>query len=180
MKVILLHEVPNLGKPGDVKEVAPGYARNYLLPQQLVTPATPAALHNLRDRVAAEQRRAEKRRAEQQQLSDRITVANLTFAVRVGRGDRLYGSVTSQDIANALQEIYDITLDRRTIHLREPIRQLGLVEVPVRIAPGVEPRVKVTLIAAGTEGATLAASATPSSEPATEDAAESSATQPEA
>lgn len=158
MKVILLHDVPDLGKPGDVKEVAPGYARNYLLPHGLVTPATPAALQNLREHVAAEQRRTEKRRAEQQALADRIAAINLTFAVRVGRGDRLYGSVTSQDIANALQELQDISIDRRTIQLREPIRQLGTVEVPIRLGAGVEPRVKVTLIPSGSEAAALAVS----------------------
>ncbi len=157
MKVILLHDVPDLGKPGDVKEVAAGYARNYLLPRGLVTPATPAALQNLREQVATEQRRAEKRRAEQQALADRIAATNLTFAVRVGRGDRLYGSVTSQDIANALQEIQGISIDRRTIQLREPIRQLGTVEVPIRLGAGVEPRVKVTLIPSGSEAAALAA-----------------------
>jgi large subunit ribosomal protein L9 len=160
MKVILLHEVPDLGQPGDVKDVADGYARNYLLPRQLVTPATPAALHNLQERVAAEQRRAEKRRAEQHGLSDRITATSLTFAVRVGRGDRLYGSVTSQDIANALQEQEGLIIDRRTIQLREPIRQLGTVEVPVRIGQGVEPRLKVTLIPAGTEATAQAPSPT--------------------
>ncbi|HEX6818750.1 MAG TPA: 50S ribosomal protein L9 [Ktedonobacterales bacterium] len=160
MKVILLHEVADLGKPGDVKEVAPGYARNYLLPRGLVTPATPAALQNLRERVAAEQRRAEKRRAELQALADRIAATNLTFAVRVGRGDRLYGSVTSQDIANALQELQGITIDRRTIQQREPIRQLGTIEVPIRLGSGVEPRVKVTLIPSGTEAALQAQAAT--------------------
>ncbi len=174
MKVILLHEVPDLGKPGDVKDVADGYARNYLLPRQLVTAATPAALQSLRERVAAEQRRAEKRRTEQQGLAERIAAVNLTFAVRVGRGDRLYGSVTSQDIANAMQEIYDITLDRRMIQLREPIRRLGLVEVPVRVATGVEPRVKVTLIAAGTEGVAQTLSA------ASEASGETGTAQPEA
>lgn len=160
MKVILLHEVPDLGQPGDIKDVANGYARNYLLPRQLVTPATPEALHNLQERVAAEQRRAEKRRAEQQGLSDRIAAISLTFAVRVGRGDRLYGSVTSQDIANALQEQEDLIIDRRTIQLREPIRQLGTVEVPVRVGQGVEPRLKVTLIPAGAEAAAQAPSTT--------------------
>ena len=69
------------------------------------------------------------------------------FAVRVGRGDRLYGSVTSQDIANALEQQEHITIDRRTILLREPIRALGTFEVPVRIAPKIEPKVKVTLVA---------------------------------
>lgn len=146
MKVILLQDVPGLGKPGDVKEVANGYARNYLLPRQLVTAATPGELANLQQRVKAAQRRVEKQRQEHESLATRLASVSLTFAVRVGRGDRLYGSVTNQDIANALQEQEGLTIDRRAIQLHEPIRTLGTFEVPVRIAPKVEPKVKVTLV----------------------------------
>jgi large subunit ribosomal protein L9 len=170
MKVILLHEVPGLGQPGDVKVVADGYARNYLLPRQLVTAATPAALNTLRERVAAEQRRAEQRRAEHGALAARIEATTLTFAVRVGRGDRLYGSVTSQDIANALQEQERLTIDRRTIQLREPLRQLGTFEVGVRVAPQVEPKLKISLIAQGTEGALTQAQPAPEAQPTTPEA----------
>jgi len=161
MKVILLHEVPNLGQPGDVKDVADGYARNYLLPRQLVTPATPAALTNLRERVAAEQRRAEKRRAELAALAERIAAITLTIAVRVGSGDRLYGSVTTQDIANALQEQEGLNIDRRTIQLADPLRHLGTSEVGVRIAAGVEPKLKVTLVPSGNQQTGLTPSVAP-------------------
>lgn len=172
MKVILLQEVPGLGKPGDVKEVANGYARNYLLPHQLVTAATPGELANLQQRVSASQRRVEKQRQEHDALATRLAAVTLTFAVRVGRGDRLYGSVTSQDIANALDEQEHLTVDRRAIQLREPLRSLGTFEVSVRIAPKIEPKVKVTLIAnqqaAGEEGEA------PATEPADGEQAESS------
>ena len=147
MKVILLQEVPGLGKPGDVKEVANGYARNYLLPQHMVTAATPGELANLQQRVVSAQRRTEKQRQEHESLATKLAAVTLTFAVRVGRGDRLYGSVTSQDIANALEEQEHLSVDRRTIQLRDPLRTLGTFEVPVRIAPKVEPKVKVTLVA---------------------------------
>ncbi|WIG58931.1 MAG: LSU ribosomal protein L9p [Ktedonobacterales bacterium] len=146
MKVILLHEVPGLGQPGDVKDVANGYARNYLLPRQLVTAATASELANLRERVAAAQRRVQRQRESNEALAARIERSVLTFAVRVGQGDRLYGSVTSQNIAEALLELEDINIDRRLIHLREPLRQLGEFEVPVRIAQGVEPKVKVRIV----------------------------------
>jgi large subunit ribosomal protein L9 len=147
MKVILLQEVPGLGVPGDVKEVANGYARNFLLPRHMVTAATPGELANLQQRVVSAQRRTEKQRQEHESLATKLAAVTLTFAVRVGRGDRLYGSVTSQDIANALEEQEHLSVDRRTIQLREPIRTLGTFEVPVRIAPKVEPKVKVTLVA---------------------------------
>lgn len=161
MKVILLHEVPGLGQPGDVKDVAPGYARNYLLPRQLVAVATAGALTNLQQRVAAAQARAAKQRASNQSLADRLSAAVLTFAVRVGRGDRLYGSVTSQDIAGALRELEQLTIDRRLIQLKEPLRALGEFEVPVRIASGVEPKVKVRVISREQAEADATAATTP-------------------
>jgi large subunit ribosomal protein L9 len=151
MKVILLHEVPGLGQAGEVKEVANGYARNYLLPRELVTAATKANMATLTDRVASEKRRREKVEAEQATLAAKIEAASLVFSVRVGSGGRLYGSVTNQDIANALQELEKITVNRRSIQLPDPLRQLGTFEVPIRIAPKVEPKVKVSLIAAGSE-----------------------------
>ncbi|HEY7983060.1 MAG TPA: 50S ribosomal protein L9, partial [Ktedonobacterales bacterium] len=139
--------VPGLGQPGDVKEVANGYARNFLLPRELVTAATPAALKNLQQRVAATRRRTETQAADHKALAERIAAVTLTFAVHVGRGDRLYGSVTSQNIADALQEQEGLRIDRRTIHLPEPLRQLGTYEVPVRVATKLEPKVKVAIVA---------------------------------
>jgi large subunit ribosomal protein L9 len=161
MKVILLHEVPGLGAPGDVKDVAAGYARNYLLPRQLVMPATPSELANLRDRVAAAQRRAQKQRETNESLAQRIAAVTLTFAVRVGRGDRLYGSVTSQNIADALREQEGLVIDRRMIQLRDPLRQLGDFPIGVRVGQGIEPRITVRLVSADelteqTEGAPAA------------------------
>lgn len=146
MKVILLHEVQGLGKPGDVKDVADGYARNYLLPRQLVTAATTEQLATLRDRVAAAQRRVEKQRAEDQALATRISAVQLTFAVRVGQGSRLYGSVTNQMIAEGLREQEGLTIDRRLIQLRDPLRQIGDFEVPVRLGHGLDPKVKVRIV----------------------------------
>jgi large subunit ribosomal protein L9 len=113
----------------------------------MVTAATPGELANLQQRVVSAQRRTEKQRQEHESLATKLAAVTLTFAVRVGRGDRLYGSVTSQDIANALEEQEHLSVDRRTILLREPIRTLGTFEVPVRIAPKVEPKVKVALVA---------------------------------
>ncbi len=148
MKVILLQDVPGLGKPGDVKDVANGYARNYLLPRQLVTAATSSELARLRERVAAAQRRVQKQQATNEALAGRLAAVTLTFAVRVGQGRRLYGSVTSQNIVDALQEQEGLSIDRRMIQLRDPLRQLGDFEVGIRIATGVEPKVKVRIVSA--------------------------------
>jgi large subunit ribosomal protein L9 len=158
VRVILLHDVPGLGHPGDVKDVADGYARNYLLPRELVTAATPGALKNLQERVASARRRVEEEEKQNRSLAERLAAVTLTFAVHVGRGDRLYGSVTSQNIADALQEQEGLRIDRRTIHLTEPLRQLGTFEVPIRVARNVEPKVKVNIVssdAAGPEAASV-------------------------
>ena len=146
-KVILLQEVDGLGKPGDVKTVADGYARNYLLPRQMVTQATPNALATLQERVAAEQRRQTKLRAELAGLSERLAQVTLKFAVRVGSQNRLYGSVTNQNIAEALRDTQGIIVDRRAIVLADPLRSLGSFKVPVRLGPGVEPEITVELAA---------------------------------
>jgi large subunit ribosomal protein L9 len=163
VKVILLQEVQGLGKPGDVKNVSNGYARNYLLPRQMVTAATPGALKSLQQRVAAAKRRVEAQQAEHQSLAERLGAVTLTFAVHVGRGDRLYGSVTSQNIADALREQEGLRIDRRTIQLKEPLRQLGTVEVPVRVASGVEPKLKIVIVSDAEAGAGETAVESPSS-----------------
>ncbi len=148
MKVILLKDVPGLGHTGDVKDVAEGYARNYLLREQLVTPATPSALSNLKQHIAAERRRQEKIEAANQALAEQLSGITITFQARAGKGGRLYGSITSQHIADALREQNNLSIDRRSIHLPEPLRALGTYEVPVRVASGKEPRLTVVVQAA--------------------------------
>src|SRR5579875_2510825 len=106
MKVILLRDVEGLGKAGDLKEVANGYARNYLLPRRLAAGATPSLLANRDQRIAAEKRRLEKAAEANRQLAERLAEITLTFKARVGRQGRLYGSITSQDIAAALRDAY--------------------------------------------------------------------------
>src|SRR6266567_7611798 len=125
MKVILLQDVDNLGKAGDLKEVANGYARNYLLPRRLAAGATPGLLANHQQRIAAEQRKLEKKAEQNRQQAERLGQVTLTFKARVGSQGRLYGSITSQDIAAALREAENITIDRRLIAMPDPIRALG-------------------------------------------------------
>src|SRR5215467_13909611 len=132
MKLILLQDVEGLGKAGDLKEVANGYARNYLLPRRLAAGATPSLVANRMQRIAAEQRKLEKQAELNRQLAERLAQITLTFKAKVGKQGRLYGSITSQDVASALQEAEGITIDRRVIDLSEPIRSLGTFSVPVK------------------------------------------------
>lgn len=146
MKVILLKDVEGLGKAGDMKDVANGYARNYLLPRQLAAGATPGLVANRSQRIAAEQRKIEKQNEINRNLAERLGEVSLTFKAKVGSQGRLYGSITSQDIANALREAESITVDRRVIDLADPIRSLGSYSVPVKIAPQLEPKITVNVI----------------------------------
>jgi large subunit ribosomal protein L9 len=146
MRIILLQDIEGLGKAGDLKDVANGYARNYLLPRRMAAGATPGLIANRSQRIAAEQRKQEKLVEQNRQLAERLGQITLTFKAKVGRQGRLYGSITSQDIATALRDTENITVDRRTIELSEPIRSLGTFSVPVKIASQVEPKVTVNIV----------------------------------
>jgi large subunit ribosomal protein L9 len=146
MRVILLQDVEGLGKAGDLKDVANGYARNFLLPRRLAAGATPELLANHQQRVAAEQRKLEKQAEQNRQQAERLSQISLTFKARVGRQGRLYGSITSQDIAAGLRESEGISIDRRVIDLPNPIRALGTYMVPVKIAQKLEPKITVNVV----------------------------------
>jgi large subunit ribosomal protein L9 len=146
MKVILLQDVEGLGKAGDLKEVANGYARNYLLPRRVAAAATPALIANRDQRIAAEKRKLEKQAEEHQHQAERLGQVTLTFKARVGREGRLYGSITSQDIAEGLRQSEGIVIDRRMIELPNPIRSTGTFMVPVKVAPKLEPKITVNVI----------------------------------
>jgi large subunit ribosomal protein L9 len=146
MKVILLQDVEGLGKAGDLKEVANGYARNYLLPRRLVAAATPGLIATRSQRIASEQRKLEKQVEANRQLAERLSQISLTFKARVGSQGRLYGSITSQDVASALREAENIQIDRRTLELAEPIRSTGTFSIPVKIASGIDSKVTVNVV----------------------------------
>jgi large subunit ribosomal protein L9 len=146
MKIILLQDIEGLGKAGDLKEVANGYARNYLLPRRMAAGATPSLVANRLQRIAAEQRKVEKQTELNRQLAERLTQITLTFKAKVGRQGRLYGSITSQDVASALRDAEGITIDRRVIDLSEPIRSLGTYSVQVKVAPNQESKLTVNVI----------------------------------
>jgi large subunit ribosomal protein L9 len=161
MKVILLQDVDKLGKTGDLKDVADGYARNYLIPKRLAAAATPTLLANQQQRIAAEKRRQEKEAEATRQQAERLGSVSLTFKARVGKQGRLYGSITSQDIAAGLRDSENIIIDRRAIVLPDPIRAVGTYQVPVKLGGKLEPQITVNVIdeaaqAAATEEAAAA------------------------
>jgi large subunit ribosomal protein L9 len=153
MKIILLQDVEGLGKAGDLKEVADGYARNYLLRRHLAAGATPTLLANHRQHIASQQRKQEKQAAEHSQLAERLAQVTLTFKARVGRQGRLYGSITSQDIAAGLRDAEGLTVDRRLIDLPSPIRAVGSYPITVKVAAKLEPKITVNVVSEAEEEA---------------------------
>lgn len=145
MKVVLLQEVAGIGGPGTVKDVADGYARNYLLPRKLATPATTGVLKQLEQSRAAEERKQAKVEAEAAALAGRIAGQQVTFRVRAGEEGRLYGSVTNADVADVLSRQLGEEIDKRRVLLEEPIHLLGMYEVPVRLSAAHSPVVKVNV-----------------------------------
>ena len=145
MKVILREEVAGLGEPGAVVEVAPGYARNYLLPRKLAIEATRGNLRNL-DQVRRMVQRRQSRLAQTATgVADRVGEINLVMRAKAGEDGRLYGSVTTVDVSEALQEQFSIEIDKRKIEIPEPIRVIGSHEVKVRLHPEVEAALTVTV-----------------------------------
>lgn len=145
MKVVLLRDVPNLGRAGEVKEVADGYARNYLIPKGLAVPATEGLIrHAAETRQAAEQRRV-RQLTSAREMAARLEGAVVTVHARAGQGDRLYGSVTAQQIAEAITRQLGVEVDRRRIELEAPIRTLGTHPVRVRLGPEITARVQVVV-----------------------------------
>ena len=145
MKVILLRDVDSLGQAGEIVTVADGFARNHLIPQDqalLATAANVAQFESRRRPHAAVAARAARSAAQVAQVLEK---ASLTIQVKVGEEDKLFGSVTSQNIADLLKE-QGHEVDRRTIDLEEPIRSLGVYNVPVRLHPEVTATVKLWVV----------------------------------
>ena len=145
MEVILREDVEKLGNRGELVKVASGYARNYLLPKKLAVAATDANRKIVEQERHAHLRKEAKLKDEAQELSKLMTGVSVTIAQKAGENDQLFGSVTSKDIADAL-EAKDFTIDRRKIHLDDPIKQLGEYKVPVRLHKDVTAEITVTVV----------------------------------
>src|SRR5215208_4422826 len=142
MKVLLIKDVYKLGRAGDVKKVADGYGRNFLLPQKMAVLATPGALkQTAKIRSQAEVRRTEQN-SELKDLSNQINGLTLVFAAKAGETGKLYGSITTQDVANAIQEKTRFEVKKPQIDM-QPIRNLGEFTVHVRLTMDLVPEVKV-------------------------------------
>ncbi len=146
MKVILTKDMENLGKAGAMVEVKPGYGRNYLLPRNLAVPATTKNVRRLEHEKAGILARAAKHKANMTAQANKLGAVELTFKRKVGEQDKLFGSVTSKDVFEALAA-QGFEIDRKQIHLPEPIKDLGMHTVDVKLHPEVIAKLKVTVAA---------------------------------
>ncbi len=144
MEVILKEDVDHLGQRGDLVKVADGYGRNYLLPRKLALQATAANKAVIEQMKQSAVRRSAREKAEAEQLVARYDALELAFTRKVGENEQLFGSVTSSDIAQAL-ETHGMTTDRRKIQLEEPLRHLGEFHVPVKLHREVTAHIKIVI-----------------------------------
>ena len=144
MKLILRQAVENLGEPGDIVTVAPGYGRNYLLPQGIAYEASEANIRGLEEEKAQGQERARRTYLEAKRRASQFDDMVLTFHARAGEDGKLFGSVTAGDIADrANGQGLDFKLERRQVLLDEPLKSLGVAKVPVRLHAEVEVEIEV-------------------------------------
>jgi len=146
MKVILLRDVPNVGKAGTIQSVSDGFARNYLIPQRLAEPATPDRVAVAQARLAAQRRRIERAEQALRDLAQHLEGFRVVVPARVGESGRLYGSITGRDIAERLSQLVGHEIDRRAVELEEPIRSLGEHRVPIHLVGSLRPTVIVEVV----------------------------------
>jgi large subunit ribosomal protein L9 len=142
LKVILTSDVEKLGKSGELKEVAEGYARNFLLPRKVAVPATGGAYRAWQHDIASREEKRVREREEAEIAAQRISSTTLTMGVKVGEGGKLFGSITAKDIADALGR-RGIVIDRHKVDLEEPLKMLGTYKVAIKVFPGLTPEVTV-------------------------------------
>jgi large subunit ribosomal protein L9 len=147
VKVLFLKEVEGAARAGEVREVAPGYARNYLLPRKLAIAADERLVEQIKQREEAARRRAEKALHDARELSTRLRKLTVTIYAKTGEAGRLFGSVTNADIAQQLKREAGVDIDKRKITVEPPIKSLGPHEVEVELHPEVTETLRVVVAA---------------------------------
>ena len=145
MKVIFLQDVPNVAQAGEIKEVASGYGRNFLIPQKLALLASAPAISLVEAQHKISARNQQQTEAEIAELANQLDGREVFLKAQAGAKDRLYGSITNADIAAELENSTGLVIDKRKIELAKPIHQLGSYEVTIRLAKDVIPKIKVTV-----------------------------------
>ena len=145
IEVVLTQDDPKLGKRGEVVKVSSGFANNFLIPNHKAKLATPANLKSFLDEKSKNSREEAERKARAEVAASKINQTSLTIEVLTGEGEKLYGAVTTQDITVALAQ-QNITLDKKDIHLEEPIKKLGAYQIDVKMHPTVTAKLKLWIV----------------------------------
>ena len=145
MEVLLVKDVKGLGKAGEVKKVADGFARNYLIARGLAVVATEGAKRSTQVQKAIEEQRDERVRTDNSAFAERLAEINIVFKVKASEKGRLYGSVTAADIAAEIEKKTGHAIDKRKVELSEPIHILGTHKVPIHLMPNLAPEVSVVV-----------------------------------
>ena len=143
MEVILLADVKNVGKKGEIVKVSDGYARNFILKKNLGVEKTDKTMHDLKLQKAAEERRQQEILEEAQNLAKQMEAGSIVLKMKAGEGGRTFGSISTKEITSALKEQLKIEVDKKKLQLAEPIRNFGTYHVPVRLHPKVTAQVTV-------------------------------------
>ena len=154
MKVVFLEDVAGTAKIGDIKEVKPGFARNYLLPRKLAAPATPNIVKSAEQRAIRETRLQDARDSDARAVAERLEAQAFTLTARAGASGKLFGSVGTADIAAKVAEALGQEFDRHDVTLKDPIKDLGDYQVPVKLTKNVAATLNVSVV--GEDGTTAA------------------------
>lgn len=147
MQVVLLQDVAKLGKKGDVVNAAEGYARNFLFPRNLAAPASEGKLKEISTQKKAQADKKQKQEAEAKELAAKISNLTVTLQAKVGEGGRLFGAISSKDIADAIKSQHGYDVDKKKIVLKEPIKTLGDHKITIKIHPVAQAEISVRVTA---------------------------------
>ena len=146
MKVVLLQDVKKLGKKGEVMEVAEGYARNFLMPQKLAAHATKDTLNQLQQQKSATADRQKRQLEEAKLLAAQLATIEVKVVAKAGEGGRLFGAITTKDVADAAKAQHGVELDRRKMEFADPVKNLGSACVVIKVHPEVTAEIKIQVI----------------------------------
>jgi large subunit ribosomal protein L9 len=145
MKVVLLEDIPQKGKAGEIREVSKGYAKNFLLPRGLALVATPTVMKQVESRLERKKLEETVDREKLVELAQQIEGKEIRFKARIGAGERLFGSITAADVAEELSRTIGAVVDKKKIDIEKPLRQVGSYEIAVKLASDIKPKITVVI-----------------------------------
>lgn len=148
MKVVLLQDVKDLGKKGDLVNASDGYARNFLFPRKLAVEATAGKLKEIEDKRSSERNKKEKELLAAKELADKLSKIEISFKTKAGENGKLFGSITGKDVADAIKAQHKIEIDKKKVVLHDAIKALGTYQVEIKVYPEVSAKINIKVVEA--------------------------------